>query len=512
MSSLPVAQYIRMSTEEQTYSLENQSAVNAEFARQHGFCITRTYSDPARSGLTLVRRQGLRDLLADIASGSNSYRAVLVYDVSRWGRFQDVDESAHYEFLCKSAGVSVHYCAETFENNGSMSSVLMKALKRCMAAEFSRELGVRVYKGKRRITECGFSVGGRTPYGLRRRILSEDPARCITLEAGERKYDRSERLILVPGPAHEVECIREIFRGVLDRGMTAREIARALNDRNMTLRKERWSQELVQHVLQNPLYAGSSVWARSSQRLGSHRMATPKDQWAFKAKSFRAIVEPSDFEKVQRLMRLEKGRIFWTRDRLLQSAEKVLREKGTLSYAAFESTPGVPGVQVVRRYGLPRLCAELGYGLPGRFAKAAFGIKTVFRLHHELIRSFRERFPNELAISAGQWPRLILDGRVAISLLVCKHLNNLRQERWRVSPVRRDHNNVALLCCLNPENTAPQSFVVFPRICFSGRRQFGNETPWFTSALSVPDLSQLCVVLRAAARADGEECRSDNLR
>jgi hypothetical protein len=31
---------------------------------------------------------------------------------SRWGRFQDADESAHYEFLCKSAGIPVHYCAE----------------------------------------------------------------------------------------------------------------------------------------------------------------------------------------------------------------------------------------------------------------------------------------------------------------------------------------------------------------------------------------------------------------
>jgi DNA invertase Pin-like site-specific DNA recombinase len=37
---------------------------------------------------------------------------VLVYDVSRWGRFQDIDESAHYEFVCKQAGIKVAYCAE----------------------------------------------------------------------------------------------------------------------------------------------------------------------------------------------------------------------------------------------------------------------------------------------------------------------------------------------------------------------------------------------------------------
>lgn len=41
-----------------------------------------------------------------------------VYDVSRGGRFQDTDESAHYEFLCRRAEIAVPYCAEQFENDG----------------------------------------------------------------------------------------------------------------------------------------------------------------------------------------------------------------------------------------------------------------------------------------------------------------------------------------------------------------------------------------------------------
>ena len=71
-------------------------------------------------------------------AGAAPYKAILVYDVSRWGRFQDTDESAHYEFLCKSAGVPVHYCAETFANDGSLPSLIMKALKRTMAGEYGR--------------------------------------------------------------------------------------------------------------------------------------------------------------------------------------------------------------------------------------------------------------------------------------------------------------------------------------------------------------------------------------
>jgi hypothetical protein len=78
----------------------------------------------------------------------------LVLDVSRWGRFQDVDESAYYEFLCRQSGVRVQYCAESFVNDLSPYSNLVKAIKRMMAAEYSRELGVKVL-------QCGCFWTGR---------------------------------------------------------------------------------------------------------------------------------------------------------------------------------------------------------------------------------------------------------------------------------------------------------------------------------------------------------------
>jgi DNA invertase Pin-like site-specific DNA recombinase len=157
---VPAAQYLRMSTEHQQYSLENQSTAIQKYADSHCFEVVRTYSDAAKSGLVLRRRTGLQQLLQDVVSGAAFYRAILVYDVSRWGRFQDTDESAHYEFLCKSAGVPVHYCAETFANDGSLPSLIMKALKRTMAGEYSRELGIKVLAGQKRLAFLGFKQGG----------------------------------------------------------------------------------------------------------------------------------------------------------------------------------------------------------------------------------------------------------------------------------------------------------------------------------------------------------------
>ena len=198
-----------MSTEHQQYSLENQSTAILNYAESHGFRVVRTYSDAAKRGLVLRHRKGLQQLLKDVVSETPDYKVILVYDVSRWGRFQDTDESAYYEFLCKSAGVPVHYCAETFANDGTLPSLIMKTLKRTMAAEFSRELGVKVLAGQKRLAGLGFKQGGVPGYGLRRLLISADRQPKQQLQSGERKSIATDRVILVPGPAYEVKCVKE---------------------------------------------------------------------------------------------------------------------------------------------------------------------------------------------------------------------------------------------------------------------------------------------------------------
>src|SRR5208283_237659 len=170
-SSIPAAQYLRMSTDHQQYSLDNQADAIARYADAHGFLIVKTFSDEAKSGLSVKRRNGLKQLLKETVEGHADFKAILVYDVSRWGRFQDADEAAHYEFLCKSSGVPVYYCAETFSDESGFSATILKALKRTMAGEYSRELSVKVRAGQRRLAELGYKLGGSAPYGLSRMLL-----------------------------------------------------------------------------------------------------------------------------------------------------------------------------------------------------------------------------------------------------------------------------------------------------------------------------------------------------
>src|SRR5271154_4393192 len=118
-SPQPVAQYVRMSTEHQQYSTENQSLAILQYAQAHNMEIVRTYSDHGKSGLSLTGRAGLRQLLLDVEQGDIDFTAVLVYDVSRWGRFQNPDQGASYEYSLTAANIMVHYCAEQFQNDGS---------------------------------------------------------------------------------------------------------------------------------------------------------------------------------------------------------------------------------------------------------------------------------------------------------------------------------------------------------------------------------------------------------
>jgi DNA invertase Pin-like site-specific DNA recombinase len=156
-----------MSTDHQQYSTENQAAAIKTYADSHGMVIVRTYADEGRSGLNIDGRSALASLISDIQIGLVDFTAVLIYDVSRWGRFQDVDERAHYEYICTKAGIRIIFCAESFDNDGTPVSAMIKGIKRAMAGEYSRELSIKVFAGQCRLITLGYRQGGPADYGLR---------------------------------------------------------------------------------------------------------------------------------------------------------------------------------------------------------------------------------------------------------------------------------------------------------------------------------------------------------
>lgn len=370
---IPAAQYIRMSTEHQRYSLDNQSAGIAAYAKSRGYQIVETYKDAGRSGLTLRGRAALKQLLSDVMGGKAPYEIILVLDISRWGRFQDVDQSAHYEFLCREAGVSVAYCAEAFENDGSATSAIVKQIKRVMAAEYSRELSRKVSRAHRQQARLGFRQGGDAPYGTRRQLIDEGGTRRMILEPGERKAIITDRVILTHGPKNETDLVRRIFRMFVDQKMRLAEIEKALASEGRTsTRGGDWSLGTIRNLLENEIYIGRYVFGRQLNNLGRPFKTLP-ETWS-RSEMMEPIIPIKLFKAAARRLK-EITRVRLSDQDLHDRLTRLYVEHGRLTYSLVHDCPYLPLPQAVRkRYGsLYAAYLSVGYEMPTRWKLNADG-------------------------------------------------------------------------------------------------------------------------------------------
>ena len=351
-----------MSTEHQQYSTDNQMAVIGAYAAQHDLELVRTYTDDAKSGLQLKNRFGLQQLLHDVKQSDVDFEAILVYDVSRWGRFQDPDESASYEFTCRKAGIEVHYCAEQFVNDGTPISTIVKGVKRAMAAEYSRELSAKVFAGQCRLIEHGYRQGGMAGYGLRRMRIDQSGGPQGVLAKGEYKSLQTDRVILVPGPVEEVETVRWMYRLFVDEGKVEREIATALNERGIRTDLDRpWTRGTVHQVLTNEKYIGNNVYNRRSFKLKEKRERNPPERWVRANEAFEPIVEPEAFFTAQGIIR-ERNRRF-TDEEMLDRLRRLYERQGYLSGLIIDEAEHMPlSSAYAGRFGsLLRAYRRVGY-------------------------------------------------------------------------------------------------------------------------------------------------------
>jgi len=502
---VPAAQYLRMSTEHQQYSLENQATAIQKYAETQGFEVVLTYSDAAKSGLVLRRRAGLRQLLQDVVAGTAPYKAILVYDVSRWGRFQDTDESAHYEFLCKSAGVPVHYCAETFANDDSLPSLIMKALKRTMAGEFSRELGVRVLAGQKRLARLGFKQGGMPGYGLRRTLISAAGTSKQELAAGERKSITTDRVILVPGPAKEVQVVKDIYRMLISERLSVCAIARELSRKDVEyIADSHWDYQAVYAILTSPKYIGCHVFGRTSSRLSTPTVSIPRSEWILTPGAFEPVVDQATFAEAQRV--LQDRTTNKSDEELLEGLRALLASKGRLSLSLIKESSDVPSPSTYRhRFGSLRRAYELiQYGRPSQFGPIDLRRRTQ-ALRDELVVKIAALFPDDVAIvrRGGRWrSRLRLRNGWMVSVLLGRSVATWKQAmRWRIDPVRRECGLVTLLARLDEGNRSFLDFHVFPNLDRRKRFDISLAHAWLNRGIPLPKLGAFCeVVAQACSR------------
>ncbi len=411
-----------MSTDHQKYSTENQSDAIRRYAEARGIEIVRTYADAGKSGLKIEGRDALRQLIDDVQAGNTDFKVVLVYDVSRWGRFQDADESAYYEHICRRSGISIQYCAEQFENDGSPVSTIVKGIKRAMAGEYSRELSTKVFGGQGRLIEKGYRQGGPAGFGLRRTLIDEHGIIKGILERGEHKSIQTDRVILTLGPAEEVNLVREIYLAFVHHGRSENEIAADLNERGIPTDLGRpWTRGTVHQLLINEKYVGDNVWNRRSFKLKKKRVRNAPDMWIRAQGAFEAIVERELFEAARTII---DGRSFRLSDEeMLQSLRQLYQQKGLLSGIVIDESESMPSSSAYSsRFGsLLRAYSLVGF-TPDRDDRYVEINRKLRKLHPEILSEVLAGLGSRGSAARQdlQTDRVIVNGEFSLSVVIAR--------------------------------------------------------------------------------------------
>ena len=429
------AAYVRMSTEHQQYSTSNQMDVVREYAKRRGVTIVKAYSDEGKSGLNIQGRDSLAQMIRDVQEGRAEFSCILVYDVSRWGRFQDADESAYYEYTCRQAGVAVHYCAEQFENDGSPVSTIVKGVKRAMAGEYSRELSTKVFQGACRLVQHGFRQGGTAGFGLRRVLLDQNGQKKSELKMGEQKSIQTDRVVLVPGPAEEVATVRWMYAAFVNEGKLESQIAAELNAKEIKTDFGRgWNRGTVHHVLTSEKYVGNNVYHRTSFKLKRKHVMNPPEQWIRADGVYESIVERDVFLRAREIILARSQR--FTDQEMLEILRRLLKQHGRISGILIDEAEGLPSSTAFsHRFGtLVNAYRLIGYD-PG----IDFGFieenRRLRKRHPEIVASVVQQITalGSSAVWDKETQLLRVNSELNVCIVLCRHTTTpAGASRWRI--------------------------------------------------------------------------------
>ena len=467
------AEYVRMSTEHQQYSTQNQADKIHEYAARRHIEIVRTYADEGKSGLRIDGRPALQRLIKDVESGNVDFQIILVYDVSRWGRFQDADESAYYEYICRRAGIQVAYCAEQFENDGSPVSTIVKGVKRAMAGEYSRELSAKVFAGQCRLIELGFRQGGPAGYGLRRVLIDQAGAVKGPLARGEHKSLQTDRVILAPGPDDEVAVVGQIYRWFVEDNLFESEIAERLNAQGVvTDLKRDWTRATVREVLSNEKYIGNNVYNRRSFKLKKLRVVNSPEMWIRKEGAFEGVVPPDLFYTAQGILRARAYR--YTDEELIEKLRSLYQRHGYLSGLVIDETEGMPSAAAYahRFGGLIRAYQTVGF-TPDRDYQYLEINQFLRRWHPEVVSQTEQRIAEigGTVVRDAATDLLRVNGEFSLSLVLSRcHVLDSGHRRWKVRFDTSLAPDITVAVRLDETNQAALDYYLLPRLDFGQPR------------------------------------------
>lgn len=459
------AQYLRMSTDKQPFSIDAQKAAIAEYAAANDIQIVATFVDEARSGLTLSGRESMKRLLAEVMRKDCPFSAVLVFDVTRWGRFQDVDESAYYEYHCRKWGVDVLYVAEAFRDAHPLDA-LVKQLKRTMAAEYSRELGLKCRAGVVQAVTSGFAAGCLPCLGFRRQAVATDGTAKILLRTRERKPSAGDRVRWVLGPPSEVARVQKMFADYV-RGKPIDTICRELVSEGVSSHSgKRVTHYMLLKLLRNPIVLGSFEWGARGKKTRAATGIAPLTDSLRNPDMVPAIVSPETWDLAQAKLdrALSNRELGIPAEILIRRLHDVLCAHPDLRSADFKRYGLSPPSVYSRHFG----CLEHAYHLAGVGDDIDIEKRLAVADAHSAAVALRNRFLKDLvsllAACGVNAKRQFPLGMLLINdvQVVVKVARKTGPERWLAKDLHKAAGRWLLIMRLNEDATTGRDFYLLP--------------------------------------------------
>ena len=463
-----VAQYLRMSTDHQQYSLHNQSEYIKDYAEKNNMEIAYTYDDAGKSGVSIIGRHSLQQLLSDVEQKKIDIQAVLFYDVSRFGRFQNSDEAAYYSFLFERNGVDLIYCSEPIPTKDfPLESSVILNIKRSSAAYHSRNLSEKVFIGQVNLIKLGYHQGGMAGYGLRRLLVDENGIAKEILSFRKRKSIQTDRVILIPGPKNEIKIVNSIYDLFIDDNMPEFIIAERLNEQNIPAENGTlWTRAKIHQILTNEKYIGNNIYNKTSSKLKSRLVKNPKNEWVRCDKAYKPIISKKKYNKAQEIIQLRS--VHLTNEELLEKLKQKLESNGKLSGFIIDEDDTGPSSSVYRtRFGgLLRAYTLIGYKPEHDYSYIQIN-EALRSFYSGIIEDFKgEILKSNCYIDEYKYaPMLYINDELLISVLItkCTPMKSGKL-RWKVRFDNSQKADITIVIRMDSQNISPLDFYIIPKI------------------------------------------------
>lgn len=279
---IPAASYIRMSSDKQDASPQQQRDEVAKLAARTGHTLVAEYADEAVSGDRTDKRHGFQKMIRDASAGK--FQAILCWDQDRFGRFDSV-EAGFWIHPLRQAGVKLVTVAQGVVDWSDFAGRLIYSVQQEGKHASLRDLSRNALRGRIAAARRGEWLN-KPPLGY-----------------------RIQNKRLVPDDPQDVATVRRIFQQY-HAGYSLRAIAIELNADGVRTRSGKpWVGQTVKEILTNQAYVGRFVWGNEQSgkyhtfRHGEVSTDTRhgRDGDAFVFQNWHpAIIDQDRFDAVQR--------------------------------------------------------------------------------------------------------------------------------------------------------------------------------------------------------------------